>query len=390
MLLLRVGFLVTGILTVLLGQILPVLSRQLSLTDQEAGSLFICQFGGSLLGAFCYSSLSNRYGYPKILAASCVLMICGTLMLNLGSWFSCVAAISIYGFGIGLTIPTTNMFVVELDHSRSASNLSIVNFFWGFGAILSKPFVDITQTTENIFITTAALATALTLVMIVFLVYDKRVEKVSVEIQETSSPVSIWTMPFAWLLAVFNFIHIGVESSVGGWITTYQDRVVDSGGTFMLSAASLFFLTLVIGRMLGPVIFRLASESSVIFFSLAVMIVGTGVILYAETLSALLLGAVILGFGCSVVFPTNMSRFTGTFGPGSTQKAMPLFVLSSLGGAFITWLVGYVSTHSGDLRSGFYVILGCSLSLMALNIIISRMQKGNWSIVATTNQRPIE
>ncbi len=385
MLFLRVGFLFTGIITVLLGQILPVLSQRLSLSDQEAGTLFICQFTGSLLGAFCYSALSVRFGYPRVLAASCVLMICGLFMLNLDAWFGCAAAISIYGLGIGLNIPTTNMFVVELDHSRSASNLSIVNFFWGFGAIISKPFVDITQTPDSIFLPTAMLAAAMALMAVLFLASDRPLAKAKTETANDLSSSSVWTTPFAWMLAVFNFIHIGVESSVGGWITTYQDRIEGSGGAFMVSAASLFFLTLVIGRMLGPAFFRFGSEQSVIFCSLTVMILGTGVILYAGSLGMLLLGASILGFGCSVVFPTNMSRFTGAFGPGSTQKAMPLFVLGSLGGAFITWLVGYVSTHSGDLRLGFYVILGCCLSLLALNIIISMIRNGGSAVNAAAD-----
>jgi fucose permease len=50
--LLHAGFLLIGIVTVLLGQILPVLSKRLSLNDREAGYLFVAQFAGSLAGAF--------------------------------------------------------------------------------------------------------------------------------------------------------------------------------------------------------------------------------------------------------------------------------------------------------------------------------------------------
>lgn len=45
--------------------------------------------------------------------------------------------------------------------------------------------------------------------------------------------IPIWTSAAAWLIAVFNFIQIGVESSVGGWITTYQGRLTQSESNWM-------------------------------------------------------------------------------------------------------------------------------------------------------------
>ena len=306
MLLLRVGFILTGIVTVLLGQILPVLARKISLTDTEAGTLFIFQFAGSLAGTFCYSKLSAKLGYANVIVFSYGLMIIGLLLLNLDSWPAYAAAISIYGLGIGLNIPTTNMFVVELGHARSASGLSIVNFFWGFGAILCKPFVDLTGTTQSISIPVAILAALLFIMALLFGFSGYKKDKISDIDEPATSSFPIWTTSFAWMIAGFNFIHIGIESSVGGWITTYQDRLAGNSSAGILSAAAVFFVTLVAGRMLGPVFFRYAAENTVLFVSLIVMAIGTIVVLYAGSLGSLLLKAAVLGSGCSVVFPTNM------------------------------------------------------------------------------------
>ncbi len=70
-------------------------------------------------------------------------MASGVLMLNLNRFDLCLLGFFINGIGIGLTLPSINMLILELNPTRTVSALSILNFFWGFGAILSQPFVDI-------------------------------------------------------------------------------------------------------------------------------------------------------------------------------------------------------------------------------------------------------
>ena len=61
----------------------------------------------------------------------------GCAAVNFDSLFLCLSSVFIYGIGIGLTIPSINLLVIELDFQRSSSALNIVNFFWGVGAILN-------------------------------------------------------------------------------------------------------------------------------------------------------------------------------------------------------------------------------------------------------------
>jgi fucose permease len=173
------------------------------------------------------------------------------------------------------------------------------------------------------------------------------------------------------LIAVFNFVHIGIESSVGGWITTYESRLMSNNANTWLSAAVVFFSFLVFGRAIAPLFFRFFTDNTVLFCSLTIMTAGIVLILQSESLLFLLIGAATSGFGTSAIFPTNMSRFTKTFGSRATENATPLFVLGSLGGAFTTWLVGFTSTASGSLRAGFLVILVSCVLLVVLQIILA-------------------
>ena len=298
-------------------------------------------------------------------------MALGCIGLNFGSWIWCITAISIYGVGIGSTIPAINMLVIELNRERSASALNTINFFWGVGAITCKPFIDSVGSSSSIAVPTFILSLSLLLVgvLILFSNYQKHPEESH---KSTVGVIPIWATRAAWLIAIFNFIHIGVESSVGGWITTYQGRLIGTSTSGLISAALTFFLMLVVGRGIAPLFFRFFTENTVLLGSLITMTGGIVLILLTDTFGFLLVGSAVLGFGSSSVFPTNMSRFTNLFGSNATQNAMPVFVLGSLGGAFITWLVGFVSTTSESLRTGFFVILMSCVMLVILQIVLVR------------------
>lgn len=370
LILLHAGFLLVGIITVLLGQILPVISRKFALSDTEAGYLFVAQFSSSLVGAFFYNRIIKNFGYRKLLVSSFALMAIGSAALNFDSEFLATAAIAIYGGGIGLTIPAINLLIVDLTREKSSSSLNTVNFFWGFGAILSKPFVDFVGSPNSFFLPTILLSFALLLLSAAFLL-SKFAENIHLDEKLSSLRIPIWTTRTAWLIAIFNFVHVGVESSVGGWITTYQTRTVADDAGKWISAATVFFLFLVCGRATAPLVFRFIRDNAVLLGSLILMILGINLILWTESFSFLIGGAAILGFGTSAVFPTNMSRFTKVFGARATENAAPLFVLGSLGGAFTTWLVGFVSTVYDNLRIGFSVVLASCLLLIFLQIILA-------------------
>ena len=106
---LHAGFVLIGILTVLLGQILPFLTAKLSLSDEQAGYFFVVQFVGSLLGTLLYNRAVKRFGYLKMLFGGFCLMAFGCAGLNFDYWILCLAAVFIYGIGLGGVIPAREL-----------------------------------------------------------------------------------------------------------------------------------------------------------------------------------------------------------------------------------------------------------------------------------------
>src|SRR6266700_1274092 len=126
------GFALTGTGTTLLGCILPILITTLRINDARAGLLFAAQFTGSALGALFVGHnyfISLTRGY-LLLVGSAVSIAC---------FFSSysVVLLWIFGLGLGLTMTSTSMLISALFTQDRGAKLSLLNAFWGLGAILS-------------------------------------------------------------------------------------------------------------------------------------------------------------------------------------------------------------------------------------------------------------
>jgi fucose permease len=177
-------------------------------------------------------------------------------------------------------------------------------------------------------------------------------------------------MPLAWAIALFNLIHVGFESGMGGWLTTYTDRLANEHFSFWLSPTLAYFVFFVAGRGAAPAMFRFLNENKMLMLGLLTVLAGMILTVVAGTVLSLGIGAAIAGFGTSWIFPTNVSRFSKTFGPTATRRTTPFFICGTLGAATATWLIGFVSNQTGNLQYGMYVLVGSIILLTILQIAI--------------------
>ena len=371
---LHLVFFMSGIVTVLIGQVLPILARHFSLNDLQVSFFFPAQFAGSLCGTYLGSRIARKTNLISATILGSSLMATGVLLMNVDLFSICLIGFLINGAGIGMTLASINMFVLELNPDRSASALSILNFCWGLGAIVCKPFVDLWSTSDNIGITTFILAIPLVVfAVLLFLATDKSKTDTTQTIEAgEAADIPIWTMPVAWMIALFNFVHVGFESGVGGWLTTYTGRLDGEPVVPWISPTLLYFLFFVIGRGFAPALFRFFNENKMLMTGLLIVLLGMVLTLSASTVMALSLGAAVSGFGTSWIFPTNVARFSRTFGPAATRRSAPLFICGTLGAASATWLIGFISNQTGSLRSGMYILIVCIVLLIVLQIVLAR------------------
>src|SRR4051794_4606136 len=119
----HLGFVVTGMVTTLLGPVLPLLAAQWSLNDTRAGYFFTAEFLGSIAGVALSGLIVPKLGFTRSLACGYTLLALGVGVLSVTSatWHIALAAVAVYGFGLGITIPATNLWVAERSGSRRAA-----------------------------------------------------------------------------------------------------------------------------------------------------------------------------------------------------------------------------------------------------------------------------
>lgn len=375
--LLHAIFLFSGIATILVGQVLPILARKFELNDLQLSYFFPVQFAGSLLGTSSSRYFAQRNGFISATVIGCFSMAAGLLLLNAGTFSFSLAGFFLNGIGIGLTLPSINLLVFEMNPMRSGSALSILNFCWGVGAILCKPFVDFTVWGTDLALTTSMLAVPMAVAAALIFKLGRSAtrpaEAAETRIVDDVRP--IWSTSLAWVLTLFNFIQVGFESGIGGWLTTYSERMGTEQGPHLISPTFLYFSFFVLGRGVAPVLYRYFEENTVIMIDLVIVLIGTIITLSADSILILSIGASISGFGASSVFPATVSRFGRIFGPSATRRATPLFIGGTVGAALVTSLIGVVSDRTGSLRSGMFVILLCVIVLIVLQVYLGARTK---------------
>ncbi len=363
------SFFVIGVVSLLLGQILPIVSQRLSLTDAEAGTLFLAQFGGSMFGTLIAVRIAGRVGFVVTVLIGLLLIAVGLPALNLNSFAACWSAIFVYGCGLGIIIPSINLLTIETTpEANRSSSVNLINFCWGLGAICSQPFVATVSRGSSLLPVSLILVGAVLLLAICFLTVARAFRRFSSSGSAIVSDLRIWRRPSSWLFVLFTFFVVSIEGGLGGWLTTYTEDLKLSGIETM-NLTVVYFVFFVVGRGLASVISRRISENVLISICAVLLVIGIFVIVSSTTF--VVAGAVIAGLGSSAIFPTNMVRFARVFGPGATRQATPIFISGTLGAASISALVGFVSSSFGSLRTGILVVMVSAVLVLVFQIIIA-------------------
>ncbi len=365
---LHFSFFIVGMVTVLFGQIMPILATSLKLNDEQAGFFATSQFVGSIIGTISAAFLIRWIGFVKTMGVGFLLFAVGLSGLNLGDFWLSWSSVLLYGIGVGLLIPSTLMLTAALNPVKTASALNLMSCVWAFGAIVCQPFVSYFGVGKILVPTLIIVALSLIFTLLYLGVFQN-LTATSENAETVQKPVPIWSNPKSWLIVAFGLFDVGIESGVTVWLTTLTMRSnlpVEIAG---FSAIPIFFIFFVIGRGMAAILARFLSNNQIIWMSLTITLLGTILLIFSGGWQTIFFSAAILGLGLAAVFPTNMARFTETFGPAANEQTVPLFVMGSVGSITITWLIGYFSEAYQSLNAGLAVLIVAAVILLILQTL---------------------
>lgn len=338
------GCALTGLGTALLGCALPVLTRIWHLSDAHAGFLFAAQFSGSALGALLIGRnyfASLRGGYLlTIVSALCigVVPIFPRTLLFLG-----------FGLGLGLTMTATSMVVGTLYARTRGQALSLLNGFWTIGAALCPVLTSIWVDRWSPILLFASLGSAMAIVFL--LLFTPRpvfsVPSSGVDAQERRTDLR-----FIVVFATLGFLYVGVEASVGGWLMTYVQRF-DVNRVWAPMATSCFWISLLCGRMLAPLVLLRIKEPRLLTSCIFIALMSTGLMVLSSSPLMFMLTASLTGLSLGPIFPLCIANALATIRDG--PRAKWVFSIAGFGGAIFPWITGSLSSYESSLRVGLLV-----------------------------------
>lgn len=371
LILIHAVFLLTGVVTTMLGPLLPELSQKWGLSDSQAGGLFALQSTGSLVGIAASSVLAPRHGFLVLLTGGVILMLGGTAGLSLPEPWMGAASILVYGSGLGIMIPTANVLTAELNPERRASALNMLNAAWCTGALIGPPLIAVALAAGGIRIFLRGLAATLLVGAVLYwlesrgnwAVVGKKVE----EAQGAVVPRGLTALLISMLL----FLYVGLETATWGWISTYARRLAGDGANWVVLQAA-FWSSLLVGRLLSPLALRRISPASLVLRALILTLGGTLTLVSVTHPVVLTVGALATGLGLSSIYPTTVAIFSDHYGARSPRASGLVFSMAILGGAVIPGLIGLFSDLSGSLRAAMILLVACAVAMIVLQVCLRR------------------
>jgi len=356
------AFVPTGMITVMLGPLLPTLSLRWSLNDSQAGYLVTAQFLGALLSTVSCGVVLPRLGFRRTISCGLLFMGTGAATLIAGPFWWALIAVFCYGIGIGLTIPTGNLVVAPVGSERRSSALNLLNFSWSAGAVACPFLLAAFQHRGHTNFFLYGIGGLLAVVAVALFVVPTNLPEPSREASATPRRLwlrHLWT-PAAMVLGAIFFIYVGTENALGTWLASYAKRVSAVSSSGWITVPSYFYGALLLGRVVAPLTLRQISDVRQARWGTVLALSSTGALLFARSVPGVALCALFAGLGMSSLYPIAIAFLSEAFEAATPRIIGIMFALSTLGGASVPWLVGYVSTRFASLRTALVVaVVGC-------------------------------
>ncbi|HKV41120.1 MAG TPA: MFS transporter, partial [Blastocatellia bacterium] len=211
------GFVLTGVVTTLLGPLIPILSSKWSIPDSRAGYLFTAQFLGSMGGVIGTGRVFARWGFVRPIAVGFFVVSAGIGGLGIAQWPAGLVMVFLYGLGLGVVIPGFNLLVARTTPGgKRAAALNLLNFAWGIGAVGGPPVIALLCRMGGTALPHFMLAALLGVTGLILLsrstTIDGEINQPPESRSGAAEPLPMWP---AIIIGVLIFLYVGTENSLG-------------------------------------------------------------------------------------------------------------------------------------------------------------------------------
>jgi FHS family glucose/mannose:H+ symporter-like MFS transporter len=361
--LMHFGLLLAGLGTALLGPILPLLAGQWHMQDSQSGLLMMAKFCGAFLGGISVSRNLRRSLLVGLLAGAVGF---GGFAVAPGMGVACVG-LFVGGFGIGQIITSTNILAGRRFTAHRGSALSLLNFSFSLGAMLSAllaawllPLFALRGLLECF-----AGAFVLGEVWLLLEMRGSPAEEFDLKAVETKAEKGLSGRVYLYFAGLL-FLYGGLETCLSGWLTTFALRYGNRTLVVSEYTTLLLWMSLTVGRVAASAVMLRVGEKTVQRWGLVLAAIFTAGLAVSHSAVVIAMFAVLLGLSLAPFFPATWALLMGER-PAARQAGIVLAV-SGLGAAALPWLMGVVSTRTGSLQVALALPFAAAAVLLVMSV----------------------
>lgn len=321
-----IAFISLGLPDALLGSAWPSMHEQIGAPVSYAGIISMIISGGTIISSLCSDKLTGRLGTGRVTAISVFITAAALFGFSVSNSFLMLCVIALpYGLGAGAVDAALNNYVAL--HYK-AKHMSWLHCFWGIGAT-AGPYIMGACLTGGLgwnsgYRAISVLQLALTAILFLTLSHWKNPEAGTREEETHKSPgmSGLLKLPGAKAALISFFCYCALEQTTGLWGASYM--VMNRGLSAEAAAkwASLFYLGITLGRLVGGFITMKLSDKAMI--RLGQGFAASGILLLLLPLGSVVMcvGFVMIGIGCAPIYPSLLHETPMNFGADLSQAIM--------------------------------------------------------------------
>lgn len=393
-----------GIANALNDILIPQFKKSFQLSDLESGFVQSAFYAGYFLLALPAAAIMQRFGYKFAIVLGLVLFALGAFAFYpaaaLLRYAPFLAALFILAAGLAFLETSANPLITVLGHpQRAALRLNFAQAFNPLGCLVgiwigqrfilsgmelaqARQLDDTPQALQAFYIRETQsvqmpyLAIGGVVLLLALWILLTRFPTATTEGAASQEPgfldsvTALFSKKRFLLGVVAQFFYVG--SQVGVWSYTIKYAQAETGQTD--KAATIFlvynYVAFAVGRFAGTWLMRFVPPIWILTIFAVVNI--------ALSLMAAIWGGEV-GLWClvgtsvfmSVMYPTIFAVSLEGLGR-LTKAASSLLVMSIIGGAVLTPLMGFVSDQTHLIRMALYVPAGCFMVLVLYGLLLAR------------------
>lgn len=361
-----------GIIVSILGAIKIPLAARLGIDDARSGGLIAAMQFTSLVSGFFIGPVIDTAGFAVTGAGGFFFgALAVALLVSARTYLHALIACVFLGFG-GMCL---NIFInillqkVLFGGMNAPAALNLGHAVFGVGAFLTPLAIGMMVSRVGLR-ATGAVFTAVLLVGL-YLSASSLFPATGKGFSILAA-MSLLRDPAILVITVALICYVGLESSMGGWITTYA---VDTGFTPKRAELLLagFWATFALSRVVASIIMTTETEMTAIPVLAGVASCSIGGMIVSRSPLKAAAGVIVTGLAFGPIFPTVVSVMLSHIPPGIAGSGFGMVSsLSFIGGVFLPAAVG-VRSRNATIRTGLILVLFVTLVLLAVTSLLNAM-----------------